>query len=454
MNGFSLLRSTLIFLFVILTSGPTEAVVIYPIETAELLANPGKGWMTMFKAAIEDRHLPPDIPSALFYLRIKWESVHIGPDKYNWNPIERAIQKAQRGGQQIMIRLMPIWKEGNSPLWMKHLGFKGYHCNLNGTKWVADLDDPRVQIQISKLLQKMGERYDQHPGVYCVEINFLGIYGEGHFNTCQHIPMPKKKTQQWLADAHYAYFPHLPIVGPIDSSRGKHITKYMYEKYGQARGAGIFMDAWGDYSRRYNHMEIRYPRWLTVIHGSKLWDSWERGIIKLEPSNVMNRWESNIPRSMEWALDKHASFIGNKNAAFPYEYKNEIKIALKKLGYRLVLRKFEHPDMVSSGSIMRIKMEFENIGVAPPYRDYYLAVQLRGSKTETHVSDKSIKFWLPGKHNEQITFTIPSSLPPGNYEIAIGIVSPFDEQPIIQMPIQGKDSKGWYPLSKVSISYD
>ena len=300
----------------------------------------------------------------------------------------------------------------------------------------------------------MGARYDQNPGVYGVEINLLGIYGEGHFNNCPDIPMPKEKTQQWLADVHYANFPHQPIIGPIDSSRGKEITRYMYEKYGHAHGAGIFMDAWGDYSRRYDHMEVKYPKWLTVIHGSEFWDSWERGIIKLEPSNIMNQWRNDIPRSLQWALDRHASFIGNKNAEFPYDYKDKIRTALKRLGYRLVLRKLEHSDPVSKGSTMRIKLEFENIGVAPPYRDYYLAFQLRGSKTETYVSNKSIKFWLPGKHNEQISFAIPKTLPPGNYEIAIGIVSPFDQQPIIQMPIRGKDGGGWYPLSKVFISND
>jgi hypothetical protein len=430
------------------------AAVVYPVETDELLKNPGKGWMTMFKAAINDKHLPADIPSSLYYLRINWEEVHTGPDEYNWNPIDQAIREAQKGGQQIMIRLMPIWEKGNSPLWMKDLGFRGYQCNLKGIKWVADLDDPHVQVQISKLIQEMGARYDQNPGVYGVEINLLGIYGEGHFNNCPDIPMPKEKTQQWLADVHYANFPHQPIIGPIDSSRGKEITRYMYEKYGHAHGAGIFMDAWGDYSRRYDHMEVKYPKWLTVIHGSEFWDSWERGIIKLEPSNIMNQWRNDIPRSLQWALDRHASFIGNKNAEFPYDYKDKIRTALKRLGYRLVLRKLEHSDPVSKGSTMRIKLEFENIGVAPPYRDYYLAFQLRGSKTETYVSNKSIKFWLPGKHNEQISFAIPKTLPPGNYEIAIGIVSPFDQQPIIQMPIRGKDGGGWYPLSKVFISND
>ena len=175
-------------------------------ETNELLKNPGKGWMTMFKAAVNDDRLLPEIPSSLYYLRINWSTVHTGIDEYNWFPIDQAIREAQRGGQQIMLRLMPVWEAGNSPLWMRQIGFGGYTCNLKGNKWVADLDDPRVQYQITKLLREMGERYDRHPGIHSMEISFLGVYGEGHFNECRHIPMPKIETQRWLVDEHYRHF--------------------------------------------------------------------------------------------------------------------------------------------------------------------------------------------------------------------------------------------------------
>ena len=439
----------LIVIFFILSNFSAAAKIVNPQETDELLKNPGKGWMSMFKAASQDSELPSDIPSTLYYVRINWEDVHIGPDQYSWARLDSAIADAQADGQQVMIRLMPVWGGGNSPLWMRDAGYNGYNCNVGGGKWSADLDDPNVQAHIDKLLQEMGKRYDDNPGVHSMEINFLGVYGEGHYYECPNIPMPTIETQIWLVNEHYLYFPHLPIIGPIHVQEEEQYTPiHMYRQYGQTRGAGIFFDCWGDAT----HMSSKYLSWLERITGQQNSDIWEKGIMKLEPCSLPS---SDIPTSLQWALDIHATFIGNKDHSFPTSYKEHIKETLKKLGYRLVLRKLEHPDSVGAGENLNLQLEFENIGVAPPYRDYYLAVRLKqGSITEKIISDTSVKFWLPGTHNIELSVSVPSSLSSGSYDLAIGIVSPYTDEPILLMPIQGRESSGWHPLSTITIGQE
>jgi hypothetical protein len=440
----------LLFLGLFLTPGGWAASV-QPIATDELLKNPGIGWMTMFKPAVKDRNLPADIPSSVYYVRLNWETIHKGPDVYDWRPIDQAIEDALAGGQQIILRLMPVWAHASSPTWMQRDGAHGYLCNLNGPKWIADLDDPRVQNWVGLLLQAMGQRYDRNPGVFGVEISFLGVYGEGHFNECPHVPMPQPGTQEWLVNEHYRSFPTVPIMGPIDARAGKVVTRYMYAKAGRTRGAGIFMDAWGDY-QQYQHMQEKYPQWLTVIHGGGEIDAWKRGPIKLEPSGTLNQWPQHISESLAWAEKMHASLIGNKDARFPDEYKSQIMGALRKLGYRLVLRRIDHPDSLAPGATAAFSMQIENIGVAPPYRDYYISLRLKSAFHETEfVSGSSVKFWAPGSHTATLRVPLDANVPEGQYEVALAFVDPLTRRPSIQMPVPGRDASGWHIVSSVSV---
>lgn len=73
-------------------------------------------------------------------------------------------------------------------------------------------------------------------------------------------------------EEHYKYFPNTPIINPVSGPHGvddQRVGQYAYEKYGQTKGAGIFMDCWGDYglfSEDWNHMEDSYPFWLDEMH--------------------------------------------------------------------------------------------------------------------------------------------------------------------------------------------
>jgi len=449
---FALLLCSLCFLSVTLIYAKTT----YPTETDEILKNPGKGWMTMFEAAIHDPTLPDDIPSTLFYHRLSWDSVHIGDEQYNWRPIDNAIADAQAGGQQIMLRFMPVSAGASSPDFLRNMGANGWDCDGG---WHADLDDPLVRKHVSLFLKALAKRYDNHPGFHSIEINFLGCWGEGNSACgCPSSILGTDETQKWLAEEHYKYFLNTPIIGPVDAPDGEMITKYMVGEYGDTRGAGIFLDCWGDYGLfgpGWSHMENGYPDWLTHIHGADEWTSWKKGVWKLEPCGVMNNWgSSNVRKALKWALDNHATFIGNKDSQIPSDVKEDVKETLKRLGYRLVLRKAEHPDKIKAGKTLDTALTIENIGVAPPYNDYYLAAQIRngsGDAVKTYISNISVKFWLPGNQVKTLSTPVPFDLPKGTYHLAIGIVSPYDNKPAIKMPIQGRESSGWHPVSSFLI---
>ena len=129
---------------------------------------------------------------------------------------------------------------------------------------------------------------------------------------------------------------------------------------------------------------------------------------------------------------------------------------LKSLGYRLVLQNLSHPSTATAGQPLTITMDWQNVGVAPNYRNDVLAVQLRdasGSSVLTANTGIAVKNWLPGTtYHVTPTVTLPAGLTPGTYTVAIGIVDPATMNPVVQLAIQGRDANGWYPLSTVSVN--
>ncbi len=47
---------------------------------------------------------------------------------------------------------------------------------------------------------------------------------------------------------------------------------------------------------------------------------------------------------------------------------------------------------------------------------------------------------------------LPKDIPPGKYTLAVGIIRPEDQVPVIRLAIKGRSDDGWYPLSTVEIS--
>jgi hypothetical protein len=126
---------------------------------------------------------------------------------------------------------------------------------------------------------------------------------------------------------------------------------------------------------------------------------------------------------------------------------------LKRIGYRLVLRELRMPQRVPRGGALPLRMEFENIGVAPPYKDYVLAVRLRaGEKSHILDTDAKLTQWVPGKHQLQTQLPLPKELVAGDYEIALGILDPHYREPEVKLAIEGRGQDGWYRFGNIRIA--
>jgi hypothetical protein len=125
---------------------------------------------------------------------------------------------------------------------------------------------------------------------------------------------------------------------------------------------------------------------------------------------------------------------------------------LKKMGYRLVLRKFTYPAAVMAGGKLDFTSWWDNKGVAPCYHPFRLALRLkRGGRRVVLPTTADIRTWLPGDNLCDGDAVVPVDISPGQYDLAIGILDRRCNQPRVKLAIAGVDAEGWYRMGTIRV---
>jgi hypothetical protein len=435
-----------------------QRIEVRPKETDELLANPGMGWQTFHQFVVHDKNLQ-GLPTSSVYYRFYWREIEPEEGKIDFARLDRLLAFARQNGQKLALRIMTIGsgEPSDCPDWVRAAGCQGTEALYGDKKvWIPDGADPVFQEKHFALLRKLSERYDGHADLDLVDIGTVGLWGEWHMSdvtnaaTGEAVPMPSEEAQNAVIDAYVAAFPKTPKVVLIGSDVGMARA----EKEGLGWRADCFGDL-GMFTPNWNHMEHYYPQQVEKFDAS---EAWKQAPVALESCGDMRDWADegwSLRDIFDYGLSQHASYLNNKSAPLPEGARPEVERFLRKLGYRLVIRNLSHHATAKAGEKLPVSIDWENVGVAPPYRDYRVAVRLRSLDAKTKSaflqSEESIRGWLPGERSSDYAFALPADLQPGSYELAIGIVDAATTNPGVKLAIEGRDATGWYPLSTVTI---
>ena len=179
-----------------------------------------------------------------------------------------------------------------------------------------------------------------------------------------------------------------------------------------------------------------------------------------EICGVFNTWKNRehydstqVAYILNQALKWHISTFNAKSGEVPPEWRPMVDEWLKKMGYRLALRKFTYPGQVHPQGKLTFTSWWENQGVAPCYRNYPVALRLVGDKrTELFITDSDIRQWLPGDALFDSAVFIPLDMPEGEYDFQLAIVDPHTRKPLVKLAIAGRNAEGWYPMGKIQVS--
>src|SRR5437660_3703090 len=369
----------------------SNVVVVRPKEIHDVLVNPGMGITTFQRFNGQEPNPPlkwseigpekklsqatvkPDFPEvSVAYCRWYWNALEPERGKYRWDIVDLAIEEARAHGQKLAIRLMPYSNQDSLPEWFRNSGAKRANKDSakDGKIWQPDFSDPLYLKYWGELVAEAGKRYDGNPYLDTVDISSVGYWGEGWSPY-----MPAFPFQKALIDIWFDAFPRTTLLMNFDEPQA--LT------YGTSRGAGWRLDCLGDLRVKSDNPYFE-PEMLDVypqqVVRSGIQDVWQKHPVALEVCVTVSEWKRDhfdLNYILDQALRWHVTSVNLKSSPIPADWKSDFDIFEKKIGYRLLLRRLEYPKTVVAGSMMPVHMWWLNAGVAPPYTNYQLALQLR-----------------------------------------------------------------------------
>ena len=438
----------------------SNTVVIRPSEISDVLVNPGMGITTFQRFNGQQLNPPlewsergpieklpsanpaPDFPeTSISYCRWYWDTIEPEPGKYRWDIIDLALEEARAHGQRLAIRLMPYSNKDPLPAWYRNSGARRANqpSDKDGNIWQPDFTDPLYLKHWGDLVAEAGKRYDGNPTLDSVDISSVGYWGEGWSDY-----MPPFATQKSLIDIWTAAFPNTQLLMNFDEPQAL--------AYGTKQGAGWRLDCLGDMRSGFGAMLDQYPQ---EIARTGIQDVWQHNPVSLETCGTPSSWKKHgydVHYILDQALRWHITSLNVKSSPIPAEWRSQFDDFQKKMGYRFILRRLEYPRAAKAGTTMPVSMWWLNAGVAPIYRDYTLAVELRSSTSNAVIRiPVDLKKWLPGDAVFDGPLYIPDTLAPGAYTLRIAMLDPSTGQPAIRLAIQGRQPDGWYALGSLTV---
>jgi hypothetical protein len=330
------------------------------------------------------------------------------------------------------------------PVWYRSLvAGQEMEKKLATDKWRVHPENPLYLQHFGALIRALGARYDGHPDLELVDVSIVGAWGEGA--GCEALSDP---TRRALLDCYLDSFPTTPLVLQLQDEKATH---YALAKH----PVGWRVDCLGDmggFSKTWSHMNDYYPQ--TLIR-TGMQDAWRRAPISMEACWVMRHWKEqgwDVDHIIDESLKWHISSFNAKSSPVPPEWQPQVDRWLKRMGYRFVLRKFTYPSTVAAESKLALTTWWDNKGVAPCYKHFTLALRIKGEgQAEVLPTSADITTWLPGDNVFDGAVTVPPTLTPGQYELAIGLLDPTSKEPKVRLAIAGRANDGWYPLGQVRV---
>lgn len=429
-----------------------QAVSYMPAETDLVLANPYMGF------AIDAKYDNAVQPFRLAHANLSWRELEPEKGKYAFDAVEKRFNFAlwkQRGVHLILRVILDYPREQSHmdiPDWLyEEIGRSGkWYDSDYGKGFSPDYCHPALIQNHERLLNALGERYNQDPLIAFIQLGSLGHWGEWHTRDDDQgfIPFPKQNISDQYAEHYVRAFPD------------KHLLMRRPHQVALDHKMGLYNDAFGKSKSTIDGFlkwyTEGYKSWLTDEDEPAMPDFWATSPSGGEFSSGSYFKDSVIEETLRQARLTHVTWMG---PSAPYREKDaaiqpNIDRFLKTIGYRFVLTKETHEKEAAAGKSLHISLAVNNRGVAPFYYNWPLELSLadgQGTIVAAVRTDIDIRKWLPGEHEASYALPIPDHLQEGVYTVNAAILDPQSGKPGVEFAIDGKRADGRYALGTVLI---
>jgi hypothetical protein len=467
--------------------GPDEKVQrIRPAEHDDYIHNPHRGTATFQRfqgdptyptPVSSDTHGPTSFPrragavrdnekyvprTTLTYCRWPWKWLEPRKGAYDWSIIDGALRTAAARGQTAQLRFQPYtqrWDTAKHPPQAKRyppessVNVPDWYWDT-GAGWIdagpycrnePDSNDPRYLRHFGDFIRAFARRYDGHPALESIDMAYAGFWGESGGNSTA-------ATAARLADIYVASFKRTQIIGMLGSPA---IPRAL------ARGCrlGWRADCFGDLKESLVREVPRHAAWnhtfdsyVRSIHRCGLKDAWKTAPVTMETCWNAASWTMygfDLDRIIEEGYKYHTSVFMPKSVFFPESAMDRLLAFDRRIGYRFALRQLLLPLEVRRGGRFTVSCFADNVGCAPLYRPYALALRLSQGRTTRIVRfAEDLRTWLPGHAFCEETVRLPDGFQRGEIKVALGIVD-GNGTPRVWFAIAGPTDHGWHPLTSI-----
>jgi len=374
--------------------------------------------------------LYPD--SSIAYIRILWKEFEPEQGVYNYEIIENIIEEAREHNQTLVFRLLPHSTRARDdvPDWLKKL----IPCpeRPDGERVKDSPTDPLFLKLFCKAIRKIGERFDSEPIFDSIDISLPGSWGEGH-----NLHLYSQEALNEIVDTYLEVFKNTQLFTQV-------FRDELINYANRTTNVGWRGDGLGSPKHIY---EIYPPRI------EKVSENWKKAPVSFEAYWWLGEWKRqgwDIDEIIEKTLQWHISSFNGKSLPIPYEWKDKVDYWISKMGYHFMIDYFKCPEVACACDTVELELGIENCGVAPIYKNIPLRVRLSGKENSYEFeTDIDIRKWLPGKHTEKFSLTLPSDIQVGEYDVEIGIHNELID--IIYMCTDAVRSGSYYKIGKMVV---
>lgn len=401
------------------------------------LDNPLKGWCPYTDAG--EIHQP----YSMVYFYVPWKKLEPAEGHYQFEDWEHEWDVDQARGKHIIFRVYIDYPSEPSglPDWLRTAGVKETPYKDHGGGRSPDYDDPRMVKAMTRLIAALGKQYNNHPRIAFVQLGLLGFWGEWHTWPTEKLA-PSLETERRVIDAYRAAFPNKSLM-----------VRYSRDYAGKQAWIGFHDDMFPQDTDNGKDWSF-----LAGVRKANRNDNWKTAVVggEMVPNKAKKWLGDGFDTTLEMAKRAHFTWVGPYCPALERSkdemYRQRSEALVRKMGYEYQLAELKHSPEAAKGQAIRLSLKGANTGVAPFYYPWPVELALINSAGDVVGSTTTgwdIRTWLPGTFVEDGEFTF--DVPPGEYELALGIRDPWTKLPRIRFANELRTAKGWSLLSRVRI---
>lgn len=476
-------------------------VTVVPHELTEaVLHNPDMGWVLYENYPLDQdptgsSTLLP-LPNEDFAgvdavaLMFSWQDIEQRPDEYDFSKVDFAYDYWAKRGKAIQLRLSTaslMWWANRTPPAGK--GAPDYVLarlapgekqtrDMQGAVYdVEDTRNPYYRERLTKFLRAVDAHFSHQRPVTLIDLRGFGAWGEWHSGFKYPMLDDRRAALKGIIDIwcaalpnhrlalSYSYDPDSPkelyagSTTKLDTRSTKNYSEYLnYSAF--------------DYALTKSNVTFRRDGCGGAVHSNERKLNEEAFRLGRGPmfSEFVDGYGPSKAGGQKWvdskiedALSLHPNYIcllgwqGGDALAFLHERADLVDSGLRRMGYRLVPTRVEHPTTIAAGTPCEIEIEWVNRGVGRALWDYELQLSLLDAAGDAAATMSGgilqTSQWVAGQNYVVPVKMTFASVATGKYELSIGLHDPKLNREIA-LPLSQITPAGSYRISSIEVTAD